>query len=52
MLRLVGQHKLILLDSVELFKRYIAPSQEEVHKIMAFAAQSLHDLTPPEVRLA
>lgn len=47
--RLVSTHKLIVLDFSELLKRYISPDQEEVHKVMAFAAQSLHDLTPPEV---
>ncbi|KAF5114654.1 hypothetical protein DV495_002691 [Geotrichum candidum] len=46
--RLVGVHKLILLGIYSFFLKYLTPKQRDVTQFMAAAAQSCHDLVPPE----
>ncbi|KAF5092823.1 hypothetical protein D0Z03_002677 [Geotrichum reessii] len=46
--RLVGVHKLILLGIYSFFLKYLTPKQRDATQFMAAAAQSCHDLVPPE----
>ncbi|OVF04335.1 hypothetical protein A9F13_28g00352 [Clavispora lusitaniae] len=46
--RLIGTHKLTVLGIYSFFLKYLTPKQRDVTKIMAAAAQSSHDLVPPE----
>ncbi|XP_062410711.1 protein SDA1 homolog [Sardina pilchardus] len=47
--RLVGIHELLLLNYYPFLQRFLQPHQREVTKIMLCAAQSSHQLVPPEV---
>lgn len=47
--RLIGIHKLILLEIYSFLLRYIQPHQKHVGQILAFAAQASHELIPPDV---
>uniref|UniRef100_A0A915JA83 Protein SDA1 n=1 Tax=Romanomermis culicivorax TaxID=13658 RepID=A0A915JA83_ROMCU len=47
--RTVGIHKLQLLSFYPHLQKYARPSQRDVTKILLFAAQSTHDLVPPDV---
>ncbi|AET40307.1 Sda1p Ecym_5569 [Eremothecium cymbalariae DBVPG len=46
--RLIGTHKLLVLGVYSFLLKYLTPKQTDVTKIMAAAAQSCHDLVPPE----
>lgn len=46
--RMMGSHKLIILGIYTYFLKYLTPKQPEVTKILASAANSCHDLVPPE----
>ncbi|XP_076014584.1 protein SDA1 homolog [Genypterus blacodes] len=47
--RLVGIHELFLFNYYPFIQRFIQPHQREVTKILLCAAQSSHNLVPPEV---
>jgi protein SDA1 len=47
--RLVGVHKLTVLGLYSFFLKYLTPKQTDVTQFMAAAAQSSHDLVPPDV---
>lgn len=46
--RLIGIHKLILFGFYEYIISFLKPHQREVTAILAYAAQSSHDLVPPD----
>jgi protein SDA1 len=46
--RMIGVHKLIVLGLYEFLMPYLKPTQREVTKILAYAAQASHDLVPPD----
>ncbi|SCU81514.1 LAME_0B07448g1_1 [Lachancea meyersii CBS 8951] len=46
--RLIGTHKLTVLGIYSFFLKYLTPKQRDVTKILAAAAQSSHDMVPPE----
>ncbi|KAJ3020267.1 Protein SDA1 [Thoreauomyces humboldtii] len=46
--RLIGVHKLILFGFYEYLISFLKPHQREVTAIIAYAAQSSHDLVPPD----
>lgn len=46
--RLIGTHKLLILGVYSYFLKYLTPKQIDVTKILAAAAQSCHDLVPPD----
>ncbi|CDH12406.1 probable protein SDA1 [Zygosaccharomyces bailii ISA1307] len=46
--RMVGTHKLMLLEIYTYFLKYLTPKQRNVTQILAACAQSCHDLVPPE----
>ena len=46
--RLIGVHRLILLNFYDYLIPYLKPHQKEVTSILAFAAQSSHELVPPD----
>ncbi|CEP62597.1 Sda1p LALA0_S05e09164g [Lachancea lanzarotensis] len=46
--RLIGTHKLTVLGIYSYFLKYLTPKQRDVTKILAAAAQSSHDMVPPE----
>ncbi|KAM3874490.1 protein SDA1 homolog [Diretmus argenteus] len=47
--RLVGIHELFLFNFYPFIQRFLQPHQREVTKILLCAAQSSHQLVPPEV---
>ncbi|XP_069677590.1 protein SDA1 homolog [Periplaneta americana] len=47
--RLIGLHQLFLLNYYPYIQRFMQPHQREVTKILQFAAQSSHELVPPDV---
>lgn len=47
--RLVGIHELFLFNFYPFIQRFIQPHQREVTKILLCAAQSSHQLVPPEI---
>ncbi|XP_023947035.2 protein SDA1 homolog [Bicyclus anynana] len=47
--RLIGLHNLFLFNYYPFIARLIMPHQREVTRILQFAAQSVHELVPPEV---
>ncbi|KAM4527941.1 protein SDA1 homolog [Odontesthes bonariensis] len=47
--RLVGIHELFLFNFYPFVQRFIQPHQREVTKILLCAAQSSHQLVPPEI---
>ncbi|XP_066566992.1 protein SDA1 homolog [Amia ocellicauda] len=47
--RLVGIHELFLFNFYPFVQRFLQPHQREVTKILLCAAQSSHQLVPPEV---
>ncbi|KAL2099698.1 hypothetical protein ACEWY4_004092 [Coilia grayii] len=47
--RLVGIHELLLLNYYPFLQRFLQPHQREVTKILLCAAQSSHQLVPPEI---
>ena len=42
----------MLLEFYDWMRRYLTPSQEEVHKLLAIVATSVTELTPPDTALA
>lgn len=46
--RLVGIHELILLNFYPYLQRLLQPHQREVTKLLMFAAQSSHEMVPPD----
>ncbi|KAI8761553.1 protein SDA1 [Biomphalaria glabrata] len=46
--RLIGVHKLILLNYYPFMKRFIQPHQREVTRLLLYLAQGSHDLVPPD----
>jgi protein SDA1 len=46
--RLIGVHRLILLNFYDYLIPYLKPHQKEVTSILAFAAQASHELVPPD----
>lgn len=46
--RVVGMHKLILLNFYPYLQRYIQPHQRDVTQLLAAAVQSCHDDVPPD----
>lgn len=46
--RLIGCHKLILLNFYSYLQRYLTSHQQEVTRILTYLVQSSHDLIPPE----
>ncbi|XP_038063105.1 protein SDA1 homolog [Patiria miniata] len=47
--RLVGIHELFLFNFYPFLQRFVQPHQREVTKILLFAAQSTHQLVPPDI---
>ncbi|XP_062290403.1 protein SDA1 homolog isoform X2 [Scomber scombrus] len=47
--RLVGIHELFLFNFYPFIQRFLQPHQREVTKILLCAAQSSHQLVPPEI---
>uniref|UniRef100_A0A8C5CD46 Protein SDA1 n=1 Tax=Gadus morhua TaxID=8049 RepID=A0A8C5CD46_GADMO len=47
--RLVGIHELFLFNFYPFIQRFIQPHQREVTKVLLCAAQSSHQLVPPEI---
>ncbi|CAH0719402.1 unnamed protein product, partial [Brenthis ino] len=47
--RLIGLHSLFLFNFYPFLARLVMPHQREVTRILQFAAQSAHELVPPEV---
>ncbi|XP_015108710.1 protein SDA1 homolog [Diachasma alloeum] len=47
--RLIGLHNLFLLNFYPYLQRFLQPHQREVTKLLQFAAQSSHELVPPDV---
>lgn len=46
--RLIGVHKLILLNFYTFIIKYLVPHQRDVTQILAYTAQSIHELIPPD----
>ncbi|XP_060567917.1 protein SDA1 homolog [Ruditapes philippinarum] len=46
--RLVGIHQLFLFNFYPYIQRFLQPHQREVTRLLLFAAQSCHELVPPE----
>ncbi|KAH6568034.1 hypothetical protein BASA62_005711 [Batrachochytrium salamandrivorans] len=46
--RLIGVHRLILLGFYEFLIPYLKPHQRDVTLILTYAAQSSHDMVPPD----
>ncbi|KAJ3045511.1 Protein SDA1 [Rhizophlyctis rosea] len=47
--RLIGVHKLLLLNFYDFLIPFLKPHQRDVTQILAYAAQASHDLVPPDV---
>jgi len=47
--RLIGIHQLFLFNFYPFLQRFLQPHQREVTKLLLFAAQSAHELVPPDV---
>lgn len=47
--RLIGVHQLFLLNFYPYIQRFLQPHQREVTKLLLYAAQSSHELVPPDV---
>lgn len=46
--RLVGTHKLFVLNLYPFLQRYLQPAQPEVTRVLAYLAQGCHELVPPD----
>ena len=46
--RLIGCHKLLLLNFYSFLQRYLTSHQTDVTRILAYLVQGCHDLVPPE----
>ncbi|XP_071452488.1 protein SDA1 homolog [Hetaerina americana] len=47
--RLIGLHQLFLFNYYPYIQRFMQPHQREVTRILQFAAQSAHELVPPDI---
>ncbi|XP_071787434.1 protein SDA1 homolog [Asterias amurensis] len=47
--RLVGINQLFLFNFYPFLQRFVQPHQREVTKVLLFAAQSTHELVPPDI---
>lgn len=47
--RLVGTHKLFVLNLYPFLQRYLQPAQPEVTRVLAYLVQGCHELIPPDV---
>lgn len=47
--RLIGLHNLFVFNYYSYIQRFLQPHQHEVTRILQFAAQSSHELVPPDV---
>lgn len=48
MSRVIGVHKLLVLNFYPYLQKYIAPHQREVTAVLAALVQAVHDLVPPD----
>ena len=46
--RMIGRHKLIVLNFYAFIKDYLNPHQKELPRILSYFAESCHELIPPE----
>ncbi|KAG2439494.1 hypothetical protein HXX76_004848 [Chlamydomonas incerta] len=46
--RIIGVHKLLVLNFYPYLQKYIAPHQRDVTQVLAALVQAVHDLVPPE----
>ena len=46
--RLIGVHKLLVLNFYDFLLSYIKPHQKNVTQILAYLAQASHDMVPPD----
>lgn len=46
--RMMGRHKLVLLSFYSYIQKYLNPNQKEIVKLLAYLAESVHDLLHPE----
>ncbi|PNW82173.1 hypothetical protein CHLRE_06g277050v5 [Chlamydomonas reinhardtii] len=46
--RIIGVHKLLVLNFYPYLQKYIAPHQRDVTQVLAALVQAAHDLVPPE----
>lgn len=46
--RMIGRHKLLVMNFYPYMIKYIMPHQKEVSKILAYVAESAHELVPPD----
>ena len=46
--RLVWRHRLILLSFYGSLVKYLEPKQKEVHKVLTYFAESVHELVPDD----
>ncbi|XP_064636472.1 protein SDA1 homolog [Lineus longissimus] len=46
--RLIGIHQLFLLNFYPFLQRFLQPHQRDVTKLLTYAAQSCHELVPPD----
>ncbi|GAV09238.1 hypothetical protein RvY_18811 [Ramazzottius varieornatus] len=47
--RLIGLHKLVVLNYYPYFQKFMQPHQREITKILMYVAQSSHEMIPPDV---
>ncbi|RIA84781.1 SDA1-domain-containing protein [Glomus cerebriforme] len=47
--RIIGIHKLVLLNFYSYLQRYLQPHQRDVTLVLAILAQACHELVPPDV---
>jgi len=46
--RMIGRHKLLVMNFYPYMIKYIMPHQKDITKILAYVAESTHELVPPE----
>jgi len=46
--RMIGRHKLLVINFYSFMIKYIMPHQKDINKILAYVAESCHELTPPD----
>lgn len=46
--RLIGVHRLLVLNFYTYLQRYLQPKQRDVTRVLQYVAQASHDLVPPE----
>lgn len=45
--RMIGRNKLMILPFYSYLAKYLQPNQKEVVKILAYLAESVHEMVPP-----